>query len=210
MKALGNIIAFTLVLGFVAGIIYFMYQGTLLVWANIDVLAEGQRVILIAAVITALLFAVIMAWGMRSSAQMRNGGRLGERRHELYVHVLTAMRGLLDAENDDEQKEALAAELVGANADFMILGSSKCLKAYLAFKDSLDRGETELLPDCFQAVWKSMRKDLASNDDFDVFNINDVINLLPKVTIVPQSEQSQDLTDTETYRDTDKDLLPEG
>lgn len=189
MKSLGNILAFTLILSLIAAIIYFMYQGSLLVWANIDVLSHSNKVILISAMVTMLLTALVLAFGMRSAAQIAARGKLAKRRHALYVHIFSIMRALID-KNSSASQQQLTEELARTHADFVIVASTASVKAYLAFQQTLEKGEHDLLEPCFQAVWKSLRKDLGFHDDFDVIDIKSLIAILPKQWHIDMYEKS--------------------
>lgn len=189
MKSLTNILAFTLILSLMAAVVYGMYKGTLLVWTHIDVLSHSTKVILISATATALLSAIIFAYGLRSAALVKLRSQLASPRHELYVHVLGLLRDIMDPDCGAAQREEFADELARAHADFLMLASTSSIKAYLAFQQSFDKGEYELLEPCFQTVWKNLRKDLGFTDDFDVIDVKQLINILPRQEKLSEPEK---------------------
>lgn len=179
MKALINIAAVTLVLAVIAMIFYLMYRGTLVVWSNIDLVDHTTKVVLGTVTGLVMLFSALLVFGLRSAALIRARAQLADQRYGLYVHVLTILRGMLDQDSGLQQHQVLYAELKQVNADFLLLAGSPAIKAYLAFQTAVDSAQPELLEPCFQALWKSLRKDLGFNDDFDIINIKQMISIIP-------------------------------
>ena len=188
MRSLGNITAFTLILALTGAILYFAYRGTLLVWENIEQLEFSLRVILVASLSSVLIAALMLIIGLRSAAFIRVRGQLAESRQSVYAYVLTMLRSVMDKSCDAAQKDSLAAELSAVSPDFFVLASSATIKSYLAFGEALKLGEEELLEPCFQSLWKDMRKDMGYNDDFDVVDIRQLINVLPRCEKADEAE----------------------
>lgn len=190
MKSLGNILGVSLVLGLVAAMLYLFYRSGLFLWHHIDALPYDSKVILLATIGTLLMAVLLLVYGMRSAACIRARASLATRRHELYVHLLSTMRGLMDKNCGAGQREQLADQLAQAHADLLVLGNSSTIKAYLAFQQAYDGGEFELLEPSFQAVWKNMRKDLGYRDEFDLIDVRELIQILPRPLPAEQRNSS--------------------
>jgi hypothetical protein len=179
MKSLGNIIAFIIIMAMITIIIYFMYQGSLLVWDKFEILEYTTRIILTTFALVMIIASLILMFGMRSAAFIRAQSQLAEKRQSLYSHYLTLLRALLDQGYSRDQRQEFIAELMTTNAEFLLLASAPTVKAFMAFQDSLKADDCDILEPCFQALWKNMRKDLGYKNDFEVVDVKELLAILP-------------------------------
>lgn len=179
MKSLINAISVTVVLGMVAMVFYLLYQGSLVIWAEIDRVDHTTKVVLGTISSLVLLLSCLVVFGLRSAALIGARAQLADQRYGLYVHVLTMLRGMLEPNTGLQQRQVLHAELKLTSADFLMLASRPAIKAYLAFEEAMDSGQSELLEPCFQVLWKNLRRDLGFNDDFDVVDARRMIRTFP-------------------------------
>lgn len=179
MKSLGTIFGFALVIALIAAVFYLIWQGTLITWQFFEVLEVSTRVILFAAFITAIIVAVLLVYGQRSAAGLSLQGRLSKRRYELYVNMLASLRALLDPQCASAQRDELEDFLQACNAEFLLLANGTTVKAYLALQTAMASDDERLAPACLETLWKKMRKDLGVNEDFELFNPDELKTLLP-------------------------------
>ncbi len=182
MRSLGKIFAFTVVIALVGAVFYFIYQGALVTWQFVDVLEPATKVVLLTSAITAVVVAFIIVYGLRSSAAINQKAALSERRYELYVNMIASLRGLLDENGSPTQKNELSDFLKACNAEFLMLASGSTVKAYLALQQVMDAEDRRLPLNCLEVMWKKMRKDLGVDDNFEIFNPEELTGLLPDAT----------------------------
>lgn len=189
MKSLGNIFAFALIIALVGALFYMIYQGTLVTWQFVEVLDIGTRVVLIASSITALLVALLLVYGQRTAAVVGLKGRLSKRRYELYVNMLASLRALFDPLCSSTQRDELDDFLQACNAEFLLLASGSTVKAYLALQIAMKSDDERLALACLETLWKKMRKDLGIEDNFEIFNPDELSGLLPNAASLKLHKQ---------------------